>query len=85
MRRCFELIGGQHQKFWVCEIVGTHYLATFGRIGTNGQTQVKTFKTASEATRKALAMIDEKTGKGYVEVRGDQWPGASETLLASLG
>jgi predicted DNA-binding WGR domain protein len=50
VRKCFQLIEGNHYKFWTVEVVGNHYLATFGRIGTQGQTQVKTFGTEFEAT-----------------------------------
>ena len=85
MRQCFEFVGGSHRKFWSVEVVGCHYLATYGRIGTTGQTQVKTFYAASEAERKAREMIDEKTGKGYTRVTDNAHPGASATLLASLG
>jgi len=84
MRKCFQLIGGGHLKFWTVEVVGNHYLATFGRIGTDGQTQVKTFSSDREALEKAEAMINEKTRKGYREVKSDMHPGAKQTLVASL-
>jgi predicted DNA-binding WGR domain protein len=84
MRQCFQLIGAGHNKFWTVEVVGKHYLATFGKIGTHGQTQVKTFGTAREAMDKADAMIDEKTRKGYRRVGNDAHPGAQRALLTSL-
>ena len=39
----------------------------FGRIGTNGQTQTKTFGDADAAQKHADKLIEEKTEKGYVE------------------
>lgn len=84
MRKCFQLIGGSHYKFWTVEVYDNHYLATFGRIGTEGQTQVKTFSTNGQALAKALDMIDEKTNKGYRAVGQGEHPGAKPQLLALL-
>lgn len=84
MRKCFELIAGTSAKFWTVEIVGKHYLATFGRIGTQGQTKIQTFATAFEATDKANAMIGEKISKGYRQVADNAHAGAKRTLLDSL-
>jgi predicted DNA-binding WGR domain protein len=39
----------------------------FGKIGANGQTTVKEFSSASEASEAAEKLIKEKTKKGYVE------------------
>ena len=38
-----------------------------GKIGTDGQTNVKTLADADAATKHAEKLIKEKTGKGYVE------------------
>ena len=83
-RQCYELIGDGHRKFWSVEVHGLHYLATYGRIGTQGSTQVKTFSSAGQARDKALAMISEKTGNGYVRVNDTKHPGAPAALVASL-
>ena len=39
----------------------------FGRIGSTGQTQVKSFPDEDAATKHAERMIEKKTGEGYVE------------------
>ena len=83
-RDCYELVDGIHSKFWTVEVVGNHYLATFGRIGTQGQTQVKTFSSSFDAKCKANDMCREKRLKGYVQVESDTHPGAKPALLASL-
>lgn len=84
MRNCFELIDGPHCKFWTVEVIDEHYLATFGRIGTDGQTQVKSFSTHGQAMRKAEAMIIAKESKGY-RCTYTRHPGAKQQLLTSLG
>lgn len=83
-RQCFELIDEHHCKFWTVELVNQHYLATFGRIGTQGQTQVKTFGSPGAAKLKVRDMIIEKTMKGYTEVAADKHPGAKKALIDLL-
>ena len=41
----------------------------FGRIGTAGQSQTKTFADEAKAKREAENLIAEKLKKGYVEQR----------------
>jgi Uncharacterized conserved protein len=84
MRKCFQLVNEHHSKFWTVEVVGNTYLATFGKIGTYGQTQVKSFPTNWQAENKAYEMIREKEGKGYIEVAERRHPGAGKQLLDSL-
>jgi predicted DNA-binding WGR domain protein len=40
----------------------------FGRIGTQGQTQVKAFPDEAAAAKHVAKLIGEKVGKGYREV-----------------
>jgi predicted DNA-binding WGR domain protein len=82
MKRCFQLIAGNHYKFWTVEVIGRHYCATFGRIGTEGQTQIKTLGSEAAALEKAEEMIEQKLGKGYREA--GLFPGVSAALVASL-
>lgn len=69
MNRYFELIdpSRNHAKFWEIIVDGTTVNVHYGRIGTIGQTQVKTFPSASAADRHIDKLIQEKRGKGYVE------------------
>jgi predicted DNA-binding WGR domain protein len=48
-------------------VVATEVIVNYGKLGTDGQTQVKTFATAEEATKAADKLIAEKTKKGYQE------------------
>ena len=68
MRRRFEYVDGRSCKFWESTVSGIRVTVTFGRIGTAGQSQVKTFHTADEAARHAAKLIAAKVKKGYAEV-----------------
>ena len=47
---------------------GKEMTVRYGRIGTNGQSSVKSFADAATASKQAEKLIKEKTGKGYREV-----------------
>jgi len=47
---------------------GREVTVRFGRIGSVGQSDTKTFPDASAAERFAERKIREKTGKGYREI-----------------
>jgi DNA ligase-1 len=66
-RRYFEFVEGKSSKFWEITLDGTSVTVRFGRIGTNGQTQTKTFGDEDAAIKHTDKLIAEKTGKGYVE------------------
>ena len=65
--RHFEFIGGSSKKFWEMSISGSSFTVRFGRIGTAGQSQTKTFADEAKAKREAEKLIAEKINKGYVE------------------
>ena len=67
MRR-FEFIEGSSSKFWEVEVAGDALTVRYGRIGTQGQTQTKTFASAIKAQAEHDKLVREKTGKGYAEV-----------------
>ncbi|EFI4197635.1 WGR and DUF4132 domain-containing protein [Escherichia coli] len=54
-------------KFWAVEQQGNELHITWGKVGTNGQSQVKSFADAAAAEKAELKLIAEKTKKGYVE------------------
>src|SRR5689334_18671037 len=66
MRR-FELSDGKSNKFWQASTAGSSMTVTFGKIGTNGQSQTKDFASATAATAEMEKLIREKTKKGYTE------------------
>ncbi|MBB2337143.1 WGR and DUF4132 domain-containing protein [Escherichia sp. 93.0724] len=54
-------------KFWAVEQQGNELHISWGKVGTNGQSQVKNFADAAAAEKAELKLIAEKTKKGYVE------------------
>jgi len=66
MRR-FELSEDKSSKFWEIEQQGTDLYIRWGRIGTTGQSQTKSFADATKAAAALGKLIAEKTRKGYQE------------------
>ncbi|MDR2870867.1 MAG: WGR domain-containing protein, partial [Deferribacteraceae bacterium] len=52
-------------KFWAITLDGSSFTVQFGKIGTNGQTQEKSFGDEDEAAKEAEKLIKSKTKKGY--------------------
>jgi predicted DNA-binding WGR domain protein len=67
--RRFEFSEGNSSKFWEISVAGKDIHVRFGRIGTTGQTNDKSFPDESAAAKHAEKLIREKTGKGYREVK----------------
>jgi predicted DNA-binding WGR domain protein len=67
MRR-FEFVEGTSKKFWEIDSAGPNVTVRFGRIGTDGQIQVKAQGSPAAALSAIEKLIREKTGKGYTEV-----------------
>jgi uncharacterized protein (TIGR02996 family) len=70
MRR-FEFKYAKSHKFWEIELEGDAYTVRYGRFGTDGQVQTKTFASAEKAETAAEKIIAEKVKKGYAEVKAD--------------
>jgi predicted DNA-binding WGR domain protein len=66
-KRYFEFVGGTSAKFWEIGVSGTAVTVRFGRIGTEGQTQVKELADADAAAKHAEKLIGQKLAKGYRE------------------
>ncbi|ATB30739.1 WGR and DUF4132 domain-containing protein [Melittangium boletus] len=66
MRR-FEFTDGSSQKFWEIDLQGTGFTVRWGRIGTDGQTQQKSFPSDAKAQTEHDKLIAEKQKKGYTE------------------
>ncbi|EMJ64185.1 WGR and DUF4132 domain-containing protein, partial [Leptospira sp. P2653] len=52
-------------KFWNIEAAGNTFTVTYGKIGTNGQTQTKSFDTEEKCLKEAQKLLSEKLKKGY--------------------
>src|SRR3954454_8655686 len=56
---------GKSHKFYEVTVDGAKLTIRFGRIGDNGQTQVKEFPSADKAKAEAVKKLSEKAKKGY--------------------
>ncbi len=78
----YELVEGGSSKFWEVSAQGKQLVVRFGRIGTKGQTQEKTFDTEAKANAERDKLTREKTKKGYkvvVPASDDERPAAAES------
>ena len=65
--RTFVYTDATSNKFWHITLAGTSFTVHFGRVGTNGQTQTKTFGSAAAAQKEHDKLVAQKLRKGYVE------------------
>lgn len=56
---------GTSSKFWRVTASGGELVVTYGRIGSNGQRNVKVFDSDARARREMDKLVAEKLGKGY--------------------
>ncbi len=68
--RRFEFVGGGSSKFWEVTLSGPTFTVRFGKIGTPGQSQSKSFANATKARSEMEKLIAEKVKKGYAERAG---------------
>ena len=66
--RRFEFVDDKSAKFWEVDVIAESVEVKFGKIGTNGQTQIKDFETPDEALKHAEKLVHEKLKNGYQEV-----------------
>lgn len=66
-KRRFQFAEGASDKFWEIEVKGMDVTVRYGRTGTNGQTNTKSFADEAAARKHADKLIAEKQDKGYVE------------------
>jgi uncharacterized protein (TIGR02996 family) len=66
----YEFTEGSSSKFWDIKLAGKSFSTTYGKIGANGQTTIKTFKSDAEAKSEYEKLIAEKVKKGYQPAGG---------------
>lgn len=67
MKKHLKYIDGNSDKFWQIEVTGFEFAVTYGKNGTSGTSQTKSFATDEECLRVAKKLLDEKIKKGYSE------------------
>ncbi|MDR1315868.1 MAG: WGR domain-containing protein [Spirochaetales bacterium] len=71
MKQTFVYRDEKSNKFWSIEVTDNCFTVTFGRVGTAGQTQEKSFADETTCRKEADKLIAEKRKKGYVEQVGE--------------
>jgi predicted DNA-binding WGR domain protein len=66
----YEFSEGSANKFWEINLSGKSFTTTYGKIGTDGQTTIKSWKDSAEAKKEFDKLVAEKTKKGYALVGG---------------
>ncbi len=62
----YEMVEGTSAKFWEITIDKLSYTVQYGRIGTNGQVQLKEWGSESETKTEADKIRHSKEAKGYI-------------------
>ena len=65
-----EFEEGTSSKFWRARVEGKTLYVNYGKIGSNGQTQVKDFPSPDGAEKEYTKLVNEKRKKGYVDQGG---------------
>jgi uncharacterized protein (TIGR02996 family) len=81
MMRTFQYSDAKSNKFWDIEVSGDSFTVTYGKVGSKGQTQTKTFPSPDKAQAAADKLIAEKLGKGYRETTPASGPAPLRTAL----
>src|SRR5262245_13335910 len=76
----YEFVEGKSSKFWEIHLDGSSLLVHYGRIGTTGQSQTKTFSTPELALKEHNKLVSEKTKKGYAPAGGQNGVASMPTL-----
>jgi predicted DNA-binding WGR domain protein len=66
----YEFSEGTSNKFWEINLGSKQFSTTYGKIGTDGQTTIKTFPSDADAKKEHDKLVAEKTKKGYALVGG---------------
>jgi uncharacterized protein (TIGR02996 family) len=66
----YEFAEGGSNKFWEITLTGKSFTTTYGKIGTTGQTTIKSFNTDADAKKEADKITAEKVKKGYALAGG---------------
>jgi len=65
MKKSLKYIDGNSDKFWEINVTGSEFKVTYGKNGTSGTSQTKSFATDEECLRTAEKLVNEKLKKGY--------------------
>ena len=78
--RTFQFSDAKSHKFWNIDVQGNGFTVAYGKVGTAGQSQTKSFASAEKARAEADKLIREKTAKGYRETTSKAAASPEEAL-----
>ncbi|EMO14921.1 leucine rich repeat protein [Leptospira santarosai str. CBC523] len=67
MKKYLTFKDDKSDKFWNIEVSENSFTVTYGKTGTAGQTQTKSFDDEKKCLKEAEKLLSEKLKKGYVE------------------
>ena len=67
MKKHLKYIDGTSDKFWQIEVTDNKFTVTYGKNGTSGVSQIKSFDTNEDCMKAAEKLLAEKIKKGYSE------------------
>ncbi|MDR6760197.1 putative DNA-binding WGR domain protein [Flavobacterium sp. 2755] len=67
MKKSLKYIDGNSNKFWEINVIESAFTVTYGKNGTSGTSQSKSFGTDEECLKAAEKLVNEKLKKGYSE------------------
>ena len=73
-----EFEEGTSSKFWRARVEGKTLYVNYGKIGSNGQTQVKDFGNPAVAQTEFDKLVREKRKKGYTDAGGEGGGGGDD-------
>ena len=82
--RSFQFSDAKSHKFWTIDVIGNAFTVNYGKVGTAGQSQTKSFPTPEKTQSEADKLIREKTGKGYVETTPTQTATPSDAMEKAI-
>ncbi len=68
MKKDLHYQNGTSNKFWNIEVSGKSFTVTYGKSGTAGTSNTKTFDSQEACLKEATKVLNEKLKKGYVEI-----------------
>ena len=80
-----EFAEGNSSKFWRARVEGKTLYVNYGKIGSNGQTQVKDLADPAAAKKEYDKLVAEKRKKGYVDAGSGGGSSADDDEDADAG
>ena len=81
MKRKLVYKDKKSNKFWNIEVSDKSFTVTFGRVGTKGQSNTKTFQSKDTCKKEVEKLIQQKMKKGYKDTEGEKVTPPKKTIF----